>query len=98
METAHQAAHTSPGSDHTTVIHIDRADYHVDAAALTGLQIRDLPTPAIGPDRDLYLQARGHEEDQLIADSQVVTLENGMHFFSAPRTITPGQVPNASAR
>lgn len=98
METTHQVGDVPPGHNRAIVIHIDRANFHVDATALTGLQIRELPTPAIGPDRDLYLQGRGHQEDQIIADSQVVTLEDGMHFFSAPRTITPGQRLDAPAR
>jgi mannose-6-phosphate isomerase class I len=72
------------------VIHIDNSEFKVEATALTGAQIRALPTPAIGQDRDLYLEVPGPGDDQLIADDQRVELKNGMHFFTTPRVITPG--------
>jgi hypothetical protein len=70
-------------------IHIDRHQFKVEEAALTGAQLRNLPTPPVGPDYDLYLEMPGGE-DELIADERSVELKNGMHFFSVQRQITPG--------
>ena len=71
-------------------IHIDRTEFHVPAGQMTGSQLRSLPTPPIGPDRDLYQEVHGGT-DELIGDGQVVQLKEGMRFFSAPHTITPGR-------
>jgi len=71
-------------------VHIDRAEFKVTAESMTGAQLRDLPTPPIGPDRDLYLEVPGPGDDELIGDDQVVPLEDGMRLFTAPRAITPG--------
>ena len=80
-ETAHEKRIT---------IHIDRAEFKVMAESMTGADLRNLPTPAIGQDRDLFLQIPGPGDDRLIGDSEVVNLKDGMHFFTTPRVITPG--------
>lgn len=72
------------------VIHIDRVQFKVSNASLTGAQIRLLPNPPIGPDRDLYLEQTGHDPDVLVGDDAVVEMKNGLHMFTAPREITPG--------
>lgn len=72
------------------VIHIDQSEFKVASNSLTGAELRGLPTPAIGQDRDLYLEVPGPGDDQLILDTQEVELKNGMHFFTTPRVITPG--------
>ena len=36
------------------VIKIDRNEYRVNQPTLTGGELRNLPTPPIGPDRDLF--------------------------------------------
>jgi hypothetical protein len=72
------------------VIHIDRQEVKVTATSLTGAQIRALHKPPIGPDRDLFLKVSGPTDDELIKDDQSVALKEGMHFYSAPHTITPG--------
>lgn len=72
-----------------TVIHIDRKKFDVEQDGLTGAQLRALPEFRIGQDRELFLEVPGGE-DQPIGDDQSVELENGMHFFSAPREINPG--------
>jgi len=74
---------------HETTIHVDRHEFKVEQQALLGTELRHLPTPAIGPDYDLYLEVPGGEDD-LIGDDQSVELKNGMHFFSVQRQITPG--------
>lgn len=72
------------------VIHIDRAQFKVPSDSMTGAQIRLLPTPPVSGDRDLWLEAKGGQPDRLIADADIVPMENGLHFFTAPREITPG--------
>jgi len=72
-------------------IHIDRVPYDVDQHELTGAQIRDLPTPPIAADFDLWQEERGDVEDHLIAPTVTVKLKEDMHFYSAPSTINPGQ-------
>lgn len=76
----------------TITIHIDRANYKVDEATLTGLQIRAIPVPAIGPELDLYLIVPGPGDDILVGDGQQIELKEGMRFFTAPRSINPGSL------
>ena len=71
-------------------IHVDKKLYKVEVPAMTGAQLRALPNPPISGEYDLLLEVPGGE-DELIADDEVVALRNGMHFFSAPRNITPGR-------
>ena len=71
-------------------IKIDKESFHVEQAALTGLELRALSVPPIGPERDLFLVQPGPADDDLIADDRSVELKNGMHFFTAPSTINPG--------
>lgn len=74
--------------DHV-VIFIDGEQYRPTNDDLTGSQIRQLVNPAIGPDRDLWLDVPG-ASDEKIENDQVVELKNGMHFFTAPAQINPG--------
>jgi Multiubiquitin len=77
-------------SAHRLQIHIDREHFTVESQSLTGAQIRALPSPPIGPERDLYEEVPGPQDDRRIADDDTVQLRNGMHFFTAPGTIAPG--------
>ena len=70
-------------------IHIDRDHFSVTESSMSGNQLRALPEPDIGLDRDLFLKVPGGE-DQPVASDRQVELKNGMHFFTAPATITPG--------
>jgi Multiubiquitin len=83
---------TEPPREHPkqVTIHIDRDQFRVAEGAITGAELRNLPSPPIGPDRDLYLEVKGPGDDRLIEPSDVVEVEGGMHFFTAPATITPG--------
>lgn len=72
------------------VIHIDRKKYDVYDSPQTGREIRQLA--GLGSEVDLYLEQRGDEDDHMIADDESIDLNNGMHFFSTPRHITPGRV------
>ena len=74
--------------DHV-LIFIDGKEYRVRSDDLTGEQIRNLVTPPIGPDRDLWLDVPGGS-DEKISNEKIVELRNGMHFFTAPAQINPG--------
>ena len=84
---------TSPDPHRPKVItiHIDHHEFKVDKGPMTGQQLRDLPDPPIGPDRDLYLEIHGKTDDELIENDQVVELKEGMRFFTAPAHINPGR-------
>jgi hypothetical protein len=71
-------------------IQIDRVHYEVDVNRMTGEQLRQLPRPPIGPDRDLFEVVPGHS-DRKIGDAEEVELRNGTRFFTAPAHINPGQ-------
>jgi hypothetical protein len=71
-------------------IQIDRVHYEVDVNRMTGEQLRQLPRPPIGPDRDLFEVVPGHS-DRKIGDTEEIELRNGTRFFTAPAHINPGQ-------
>ena len=71
-------------------IQIDRVHYEVDVTEMTGEQLRQLPQPPIGPDRDLFEVVPGHS-DRKIENDEEVELRNGTRFFTAPAHINPGQ-------
>ncbi len=73
------------------LIKIDRAEYPVRERVLTGAQLRQLPTPPIGPDRDLFEVVPGGS-DVKIADEQEVRMRDGLRFFTAPAQINPGAI------
>lgn len=70
-------------------IRIDRVQYEVGDAELTGGQLRQLPMPPIGADRDLFEVLPG-QSDRKVADTDVVEISNGKRFFTAPAHINPG--------
>ena len=70
-------------------IQIDRQHFKVTAEVLTGAQLRQLPNPPIGPDRDLFEVVPGGS-DLKIANDQNVKMRDGLRFFSAPSHINPG--------
>ena len=74
----------------TIAIHLDHREYKVPTDELTGEQIRSLPSPPVSADRDLWLEVPGGS-DELIPSDRVVELRDGMHFFTAPARINPGQ-------
>jgi hypothetical protein len=77
------------GQDKVT-IHIDKEVFKVEQSSMTGAELRQLPTPAIGPERDLFLVVPGPTDDIRVENEQEIGLKDGMHFFTAPSTITPG--------
>ena len=72
-------------------IHIDRTHFTVGDAVLTGAQLRELPQPPIGPDRDLFEVVPGGT-DRKIEDTTNVSMRNGLRFFTAPAHINPGRI------
>jgi hypothetical protein len=74
---------------HHFEIQIDRVTYRVELRHMTGLQLRALPSPPIGPDFDLFEVVPGGQ-DRKIGDDEVVEIRNGLRFFSAPAHINPG--------
>jgi hypothetical protein len=70
-------------------IQIDRAHYTVTKRFMTGLQLRHVPSPPIGPDRDLFEVVPGGS-DRKIGDDQEVEIRDGLRFFTAPAQINPG--------
>jgi Multiubiquitin len=77
-------------TDKKLAIKIDRENFKVEGPTITGAQLRQLPNPSVGSDRDLFLTVPGPNPDRPIGDGEVVELKNGMHFFTAPANITPG--------
>jgi Multiubiquitin len=86
MKTDHQS-HEHPKK---IEIKIDREVFHVTEQHMSGLQLRELPTPPIGPDHDLFEVVPG-ESDRKIEDTTIVVLHNGQRFFTAPAHINPGR-------
>lgn len=82
--------HAEGNHEKKITIKIDKETFHVEKEQMTGAELRQLPDPPIGLDRDLFLIKPGPAEDERIADNQTVELKNGMHFFTAPSTINPG--------
>ena len=75
---------------HEFHIQIDRVHYTVTKRHMTGLELRHLPKPPIGPDRDLFEVIPGGT-DRKIADNEVVEIRDGKRFFTAPAQINPGR-------
>jgi len=79
----------SEAPTHEFHIQIDRVHYTVTKPAMTGAELRQVPQPPIGPDRDLFEVVPGHP-DQKIEDNTVVQIHDGKRFFTAPSHINPG--------
>ena len=75
---------------HEFQIQIDRVHYTVTKRHMTGLELRHVPKPPIGPDRDLFEVIPGGT-DRKIADNEVVEIRDGKRFFTAPAQINPGR-------
>ena len=77
------------GGDGTFEIRIDRKEYKVRKATLTGAEIRKLANPDIGDDRDLFEVVPGGS-DLKIELTTIVKMRDGLRFFTAPAQINPG--------
>lgn len=74
----------------TFEIKIDRNNYKVRERVLTGAELRRLPEPDIGADRDLFQVVPGGSDVKVEADGKI-EMRNGLRFFTAPAQINPGQ-------
>ncbi|MDB5340072.1 MAG: hypothetical protein JWN70_5691 [Planctomycetaceae bacterium] len=72
------------------VIHIDHKQYKPEKASMTGTEIRLLAEPHIDQGYNLWLEVPGQGDDELVDDTRVVVLHNGMHFYSVLKQINPG--------
>ena len=70
-------------------VRIDRTDYVVHREEMTGLELRHVPKPPIGPDRDLFEVVLGGS-DRKIGNDEIVKIRDGLRFFTAPAQINPG--------
>ena len=70
-------------------IQIDRVQYEVFREKLSGAELRQVPSPPVPPDRDLFQVVPGHD-DLKIKDDDTVQIHDGLRFFTAPNTINPG--------
>ena len=90
--------HDKPDPDHDKPdrkgfrIRIDRVEYTVTQEKLNGEELRQVPSPPVPKDRDLYLVVPGHD-DRKIKDDDTVEMRDGLRFFTAPNTINPGTEP-----
>lgn len=71
---------------------IDKEQHEIaeDQNPVTGLFLRGLPPP-VGDAYDLWLRARGNEDDTVVRPEDQVEVKNGDHFYTAKRDITPGE-------
>lgn len=81
----------NPPGPHKFNIQIDRAHFTVTKSTMTGTELRDVPEPSIGQERDLFEVVPG-DADRKIEDADVVEITNGKRFFTAPGHINPGRV------
>ncbi|ARN83962.1 multiubiquitin domain-containing protein [Methylocystis bryophila] len=87
----HESGNRRPVEHPTTFdIKIDRNAYKVHERVMTGAELRGLPTPNIGPDRDLFEVVPGGSDLKIELDDKV-EMRNGLRFFTAPAQINPGQ-------
>jgi hypothetical protein len=70
---------------------IDNLPYRVTGGEMTAAQLRALPHPPIGRDRDIWL-AQPNGGDRFLTDTETVELTDGMRLFTAPRAITAGAI------
>ncbi|MBI2782678.1 MAG: multiubiquitin domain-containing protein [Gammaproteobacteria bacterium] len=91
MPSEHKSDH-SENKPHPKGFHIqiDRTQYEVHDAEMTGAQLRQVPPTPISPERDLFEVVPGHP-DRKIENDDVVEIRNGLRFFTAPGTINPGR-------
>jgi hypothetical protein len=76
---------------HSFHIQIDRVHYPIESKQMTGTQLRQLPTPPIGSERDLFEVVPGHPDNK-VDDAETIAIHDGMRFFTAPAHINPGRV------
>jgi len=74
---------------HEFHIQIDRVHFTVTQEQMTGAELRALPQPPVGPDRDVFEVVPGHADRKIEIDTRV-EIRDGKRFFTAPAQINPG--------
>ena len=82
--------HGQPDRPKAFEIKIDRMTYRVNKLVLTGAELRQVPEPDIGMERDLFEVVPGGSDLKIEAET-AVNIRNGLRFFTAPAQINPGQ-------
>lgn len=72
------------------LVRIDGLEYRIASPVLTTAEIRALPHPPIGADRDLWL-VRQDGSDEFLTDEEQVVVADDASIFTAPRAINPGR-------
>ncbi|MDU6669186.1 MAG: multiubiquitin domain-containing protein [Bradyrhizobium sp.] len=88
-ESEHDGGHGHDDRPKAFEIKIDRTTYKVHQDVLTGAELRRLPEPDIGPDRDLFEVVPGGSDLKIEVNTRV-EIRNGLRFFTAPAQINPG--------
>lgn len=86
---SHQEPSDKPPPEKVFDIQIDRTHYELTENRLSGADLRNVPTPPISSDRDLFEIIPGRP-DKKIDDQDYVKIISGLRFFTAPNTINPG--------
>ena len=76
---------------------IDNVTCFAPARQLSGAELRNLPEPPVGSDRDLWQEVDGGL-DRIIQPGDKVDLHAQMRFFTVPRVINPGGLRLCCAR
>jgi hypothetical protein len=63
-------------------IQIDDQHFAVTQSTLTGAQLKALAGK--DPQYQLFLEQHGNDPDKLIGDSELVSMKNGLHFYTVP--------------
>lgn len=71
-------------------IRIDRVEYQLYKRKMTGAELRTVPSPDVAADRDLWRDVPD-KRDIKVQDEDLVRLQDGMRFFTAPGRINPGK-------
>lgn len=89
-ETQHEKSDGGDDRPKVFEIKIDRTTYKVHEPSLTGAELRQLPTPDIGSDRDLFEVVPGGSDLKIEGEARV-EMHSGLRFFTAPAQINPGR-------
>jgi hypothetical protein len=81
---------SSLGAEEFVTIYLDRAAYRVPRRPMSGQELRNLPTPGLSSDLDLFQVSAGSSDDLVVHDEELVHINEGEEFFTAPRTILAG--------
>jgi hypothetical protein len=92
-EEQHAQQHEQRAShDDGVTIYIDHKPYSAASAHVTGAELRELPNPPIGADKDIFHAISGKSDDIKVGDADVVDINlrevnHGRHFYSARKAL-----------